>query len=83
MRVLRRLKNESLDRLGASIGGVEKSTLSSVERYPNQAGPRLRKRLEKHYDCPWSILSSEVTGDVVATALLKTLTAKKVNPAHA
>jgi len=75
LRVLR--EDSSLDAICAQIGSCKKSTLSTCERWPDQAGPRLRKKLEKLYSCPWAILASELSGDVVSAAIVTSLTSKK------
>jgi hypothetical protein len=73
LRILRQIRGESLDAIGSKLG-FQKSTLSTAERYPESAGPRLRKSLERHYDAQWKVLAASLTRETLSSALLKTLT---------
>jgi hypothetical protein len=76
MHVLRIVRgSDSLDSLGQKLG-YEKSTLSTVFRYPNQAGKRLRRSLERHFGCAFELLALSVDGEAIADAILKNYSSK-------
>lgn len=76
MRMLRALRGDSLDYVGETLG-YKKSTLSTVERYPEQAGKKLRRALSDYYGCTWVQLCKPVEGSAVAAALCKSLKSER------
>jgi hypothetical protein len=73
LRILLALRGESLDSLGCRIG-YRKGTLSTASRFPDTAGPKLRKALSKYLDLPWHILSAPCTRETIASAFIEALT---------
>jgi transcriptional regulator with XRE-family HTH domain len=73
MRMLRTIRGISLNALGAQLG-YTKGSLSSLERFPHTAGPKARKSLQRFWGLDWALLSAPITGDVVASALVNSLT---------
>jgi hypothetical protein len=78
LRTLRTLRGESLDLIGAELG-FKKSTLSTCERFPDTAGPKLRRALERRYSLPWRSLSKEIDGTALAAAIAAQLISNRKN----
>lgn len=81
MRFIRLVRGESLDAIGSKLG-FQKSTLSTCERFPDAAGPKLRKALALHYGANWKLIASPITGADLSAALLKTLMKKETHHAN-
>lgn len=76
LRWLRLAKGESLLEVGAHLN-FRQSVLSQAERFPNEAGMRLRRALEAHYDAPWQLLSQRIdAGEAIASAIVHALQRK-------
>jgi hypothetical protein len=74
MRVLRRMRGETLEQIGAALG-FRKSALSSAERLPNAAASlRMKRALALHYGAPWELLAASVDGEILADSIIQTLT---------
>lgn len=69
MRLIRQLRGETLEEIGASLN-FRKSTLSSAERFPSEAGPRLRKALECHYGVSYAVLQKPISGSAIADSII-------------
>jgi transcriptional regulator with XRE-family HTH domain len=72
LRAVRLLHGTSLDALASAIG-AQKSTISTAERYPDTAGPRLRKKLSRHFGIPWATLQRTGEGNKLAAAIINEL----------
>lgn len=72
LKALRLLHQQSLDAIASEVG-IRKGSLSVIERYPQRAGKRLRKRIAAHYKTPWDQLAHELSGPAIAAALLSRL----------
>ena len=70
LRMLRTVRGEALDFVAARLGSYKKPTLSTAERFPHQAGPRLRKALSRYYRVPWSQLAKSVSPDAIAKLII-------------
>ena len=75
LRTIRELHGMSIDELAAAIG-YRKGTLSVAERF-GVAGPKLRKKLEQHYELPWATLSHQIDGAKLASAITAQLVKQK------
>ena len=72
MRVLRAIRQETLDQIADSVG-VHRSLVQQIEVLRADASGELRKRLADHYGLSWAILVSKADAALVSdlTTFLK------------
>lgn len=70
LRLLRTLHQRTLADIGKELS-YERAHLSHVEKDPTEAGPKLRKKLERLYGASWATLSREFDGSTIATSIVE------------
>jgi predicted TIM-barrel fold metal-dependent hydrolase len=71
LKLLRILAQRTLADIGKEIGGYRRAHLSHVERDPSEAGPKLRKKLERLHGAGWTFLSKDFDGVAIAASIVK------------
>jgi chromosome condensin MukBEF complex kleisin-like MukF subunit len=78
IRLLLAVTGTSLDEVASQLK-YRRASISTASRYPETAGPRLRRSLERYFEVPWSVLAAPCDRKQAATALLHSLSKKDLN----
>ncbi len=79
MKLLRILTGRTLADIGKELD-YRRAHLSHVERDPSEAGPKLRKKLGRHYGADWAFLSAEHNSEAIAASIVTQYTDKETSP---
>jgi hypothetical protein len=63
------LRGETLESVASTIG-ARKSTLSTIERFPQRASKRLQSKLSSHFNATWQVLTHDLNGGKLAGSIL-------------